>query len=40
MNRAKKKRLERKGWRIGNASDFLGLVASQARYMKQVGMTH
>lgn len=31
MNRARKKRLESAGWRIGTADDFLGLSQEEAR---------
>lgn len=30
MNRTTKARLERKGWRVGSATDFLGLSAQEA----------
>ncbi len=34
MNRAKRKRLERKGWKIGSAAEFLGLSAEESRYLE------
>ena len=30
MDKAKRKRLEARGWRVGTASDFLGLSAEEA----------
>jgi predicted transcriptional regulator len=30
MDRAKQKRLEAKGWKVGSASEFLGLSAAEA----------
>ena len=30
MDKGKKARLEKKGWRVGDASDFLGLDAAEA----------
>lgn len=34
MNRAKRKRLERKGWKIGSTEEFLGLSAEESRYLE------
>ena len=34
MNRAKRKRLGRKGWKVGNANDFLGLSPEESRYIE------
>lgn len=34
MNRAKQKRLEAKGWKVGDAADFLGLSPEEARYVE------
>lgn len=34
MLRDKKKRLEEKGWKIGNARDFLGLSDEEATYIE------
>jgi DNA-binding XRE family transcriptional regulator len=33
MNTAKQKRLEAKGWRVGTASEFLGLSPEEAAYV-------
>jgi len=34
MNTAKRKRLEAKGWKLGNASDFLNLSPEEAAYVE------
>ena len=34
MNRAKRKRLEAKGWKIGDAVDFLSLSPEEAAYVE------
>jgi predicted transcriptional regulator len=34
MRRIKRQRLERKGWRIGSARDFLGLSDEEAAYVE------
>ena len=34
MNTAKKKRLEIKGWKIGNSAEFLNLTAEEAAYVE------
>ena len=34
MEKTKRKRLETKGWRVGTASDFLGLSAEESRYIE------
>lgn len=34
MNKAKRRRLERKGWKIGSAEEFLGLSAEEARFIE------
>src|SRR5436190_9020859 len=34
MNRAKKARLERRGWKVGSAEEFLGLSAEESRYLE------
>jgi len=34
MNRAKRKRLERRGWKVGNAGAFLGLSPEESRYIE------
>jgi DNA-binding XRE family transcriptional regulator len=34
MDKAKKKRLEAKGWKIGTTTDFLDLSAEEARYIE------
>src|SRR3989304_879746 len=34
MEKRKKKRLEAKGWRVGTASEFLGLSDEESRYIE------
>jgi DNA-binding XRE family transcriptional regulator len=34
MTKAKRKKLEAKGWKIGSAEDFLGLSAEEAIYVQ------
>lgn len=34
MRRSKRQKLERKGWRIGSAQDFLGLSEQEAAYVE------
>jgi ribosome-binding protein aMBF1 (putative translation factor) len=34
MNRSKRKRLEAKGWKLGNASNFLNLSPEEAAYVE------
>jgi ribosome-binding protein aMBF1 (putative translation factor) len=34
MRKAKKERLERKGWRVGTVRDFLGLTDEEAAYVE------
>lgn len=34
MNKAKRKRLERRGWKVGSASEFLGLSAEESRFIE------
>lgn len=34
MDRAKRKRLESKGWRVGHAQDFLGLSDEETAYIE------
>ncbi len=34
MNRTKLKRLERKGWRVATAGEFLGLSPEESRYIE------
>lgn len=34
MNKAKRKKLERQGWKVGSASEFLGLSAEEARFIE------
>lgn len=31
MNKARRKKLERRGWKVGSASEFLGLWAEEAK---------
>lgn len=33
MNKAKRKKLEAAGWKVGSASDFLGLSAEEAAFI-------
>jgi DNA-binding XRE family transcriptional regulator len=34
MNKAKRKKLERQGWKVSSASEFLGLTAEEARFIE------
>lgn len=34
MNKAKRKKLEQRGWKVGSASEFLGLTAEEARFIE------
>ena len=34
MDKAKRKRLEAKGWRVGTAAEFLGLSAEESAYIE------
>lgn len=34
MKQSKRKKLERSGWRVGTASDFLGLSAEESAYIE------
>ncbi len=34
MNKAKRKRLERKGWKVGGADEFLGLSPEESEYIE------
>ena len=34
MNKAKRKRLERKGWKLGDAEEFLGLSPEESRFIE------
>ncbi len=34
MNKAKKAKLEKKGWKLGSADEFLGLYAEEAAYIE------
>ena len=34
METAKRKRLERKGWKVGSAKEFLGLSSEEATYVE------
>lgn len=34
MEKTKKKRLEKRGWKIGSAADFLGLTPEENRYIE------
>ena len=41
MRRSKRRKLERKGWRIGSAQDFLGLSEQEAAYVElRVRLAH
>lgn len=33
MNKAKRKQLERRGWKVGSAEEFLGLSPEESRYV-------
>lgn len=35
MNKAKKKQLEKRGWKVGSASEFLGLSPEEARSVER-----
>ena len=34
MNKAKQKMLEKKGWKVGTAEEFLGLSPAESRYIE------
>ena len=34
MNKTKKKELERRGWKVGSASEFLGLSPEESRFIE------
>lgn len=34
MDKAKRKRIEEKGWKVGTTSEFLGLSPEEARYIE------
>ncbi len=34
MDKRKKKRLERKGWKVGSAEEFLGLTREESEYIE------
>ena len=34
MNKAKRKKLDRQGWKVGSASEFLGLSAEETRFIE------
>ena len=34
MNKAKRKKLVRQGWKVGSAAEFLGLSADEARFVE------
>jgi hypothetical protein len=36
MNKAKRIRLVRKGWKIGDAQEFLGLLKEEARFLAKI----
>lgn len=41
MDKAKQKRLETKGWKLGSASEFLGLSAAEATLVEmKVSLSH
>lgn len=33
MNKAKRKKLEQRGWKVGSAPEFLGLTTEEARFI-------
>jgi DNA-binding XRE family transcriptional regulator len=41
MNKAKRKRLERRGWKVGSAEEFLGLSPEESRYVElKLALSH
>src|SRR3989338_3789062 len=41
MNKAKRKRLERRGWKVGSASEFLGLSPEESRFIElKLALSH
>ena len=34
MNKAKRKKLEQRGWKVGSTSEFLGLTTEEARFIE------
>lgn len=41
MNKAKRKRLERRGWKVGDADTFLGLSPEESRYIElKLALSH
>lgn len=34
MNKAKRRQLERRGWKVGSAAEFLGLSAEESRFIE------
>ena len=41
MNKAKRKRLERKGWKLGGAEEFLGLSPEESRFIElKLALSH
>lgn len=41
MNKAKRKQLERRGWKVGSASEFLGLSPEEARFIElKLALSH
>ena len=41
MNKAKRKKLERRGWKVGSASEFLGLSPEESRFIElKLALSH
>lgn len=41
MHKAKRKRLERQGWKIGSTEEFLGLTPEESRYVElKLALSH
>lgn len=41
INKAKRKRLERLGWKVGNADEFLGLSPEESQYVElKLALSH
>ena len=41
MNKAKRKQLERRGWKVGSASEFLGLSPEESRFIElKLALSH
>ena len=41
MNKSKRKRLERNGWKVGNTEEFLGLSPEESRFIElKLALSH